>query len=139
MDRIDNAILVAMQNDGRISNKELAAAVGLAPSSCLERVRRLQESGVITGFRADVNPAAVGIRLQAFVLALNWDIELARYHILKMDGPQALADLDPTYPEWHPLISPPGEPQGPMADRLASGSLNTTIGARGHARGTFVA
>ena len=68
MDRIDNAILVAMQNDGRISNKELAAAVGLAPSSCLERVRRLQESGVITGFRAEVDPAAMGIRLQAFVL-----------------------------------------------------------------------
>ena len=67
MDRIDNAILATLQNDGRISNKELAAAVGLAPSSCLERVRRLQDRGVITGFHAEVAPAAVGIGLQAFV------------------------------------------------------------------------
>ena len=46
MDRIDNAILGFLQNDGRMSNKELAAAVGLAPSSCLERVRRLMEKGI---------------------------------------------------------------------------------------------
>ena len=50
-----------------MSNKELAAAVGLAPSSCLERVRRLQDRGVLTGFRADVEPGAIGIGLQAFV------------------------------------------------------------------------
>ena len=83
---------------------------------------------------------AVG-RLQAFVLALNWDIELARYHILKMDGPQALADLDPTYPEWHPLISPPGEPQGPMADRLASdiAALRDVIGHSGGSNNWAVA
>jgi len=67
MDRIDNAILGALQKDGRMSNKELAAAVGLAPSSCLERVRRLQDRGVLTGFRADVEPGAIGIGLQAFV------------------------------------------------------------------------
>ena len=68
MDRIDNAILVALQNDGRLSNKELAALVGLAPSSCLERTRKLQEKGIIKGYRAVVNPAALGIGLQAFVL-----------------------------------------------------------------------
>jgi len=67
MDRIDRAILAALQNDGRISNKELAAAVGLAPSSCLERVRRLQDRGIITGFHAELDPMALGIRLQAFV------------------------------------------------------------------------
>ena len=67
MDRIDDAILAALQNDGRMSNKELAAAVGLAPSSCLERVRRLQDRGVLLGFHADVSPAALNIGLQAFV------------------------------------------------------------------------
>lgn len=67
MDRIDNAILGFLQNDGRMSNKELAAAVGLAPSSCLERVRRLQEKGVLKGFRAVVSPQELGIGLQAFV------------------------------------------------------------------------
>ena len=67
MDRIDDAILVALQNDGRMSNKELAAHVGLAPSSCLERVRRLQDRGVIRGSHADVNTDAMNIGLQAFV------------------------------------------------------------------------
>ena len=67
LDRIDAALVRHLQNDGRISNKELAGKVGLAPSSCLERVRRLRESGVIRGFRADVTPAAIGIRLQAMV------------------------------------------------------------------------
>ena len=67
MDLIDDAILSALQNDGRMSNKELAAAVGLAPSSCLERVRRLQDRGVLTGFHAYVNTDALNIGLQAFV------------------------------------------------------------------------
>lgn len=67
MDRIDNEILAALQNDGRMSNKELAAHVGLAPSSCLDRVRRLQDRGIITGFHAEVDPKSLGIALQAFV------------------------------------------------------------------------
>ena len=74
MDRIDDAILAALQNDGRMSNKELAAAVGLAPSSCLERVRRLQSRGVIKGFHAELDPAALAIGLQAFVF-----VRLARH------------------------------------------------------------
>jgi DNA-binding Lrp family transcriptional regulator len=81
MDRIDNAILVALQNHGRMSNKELAAAVGLAPSSCLERVRRLQDRDIISGFHAEVNPAAMGIRLQAFV-----SVRLARHTRDVLDG-----------------------------------------------------
>jgi DNA-binding Lrp family transcriptional regulator len=67
MDRIDNAILAALQNDGRMSNKELAGTVGLAPSSCLERVRRLHERGVIRGYHAEIDPTGVGIGLQAFI------------------------------------------------------------------------
>ena len=81
MDRIDNAILVSLQNQGRMSNKELAAAVGLAPSSCLERVRRLQERGIITGFHAEIDPAAVGIGLQAFV-----SVRLAQHTRDVLDG-----------------------------------------------------
>ena len=67
MDRIDDKILALLQNDGRLPNKQLAAAVGLAPSSCLERVRRLQEKGVIKGFQATVDPNLMGIGLQAFI------------------------------------------------------------------------
>ena len=67
LDRIDRTILNTLQNDGRLSNKELAACVGLAPSSCLERVRRLRERGVLQRFGAEVDPAALGIGLQALI------------------------------------------------------------------------
>jgi DNA-binding Lrp family transcriptional regulator len=65
--RTDFAILAALQNDARLSNKELAARVGLAPSSCLERVRRLRAGGVLRGFRALVDPRALGIAMEALV------------------------------------------------------------------------
>ena len=67
LDRIDTGITLALQNNARLSNKELAAKVGLSPSACLERVRRLRESGVLRGFVATVNPKALGIGLQAMV------------------------------------------------------------------------
>ena len=59
-------------------------------------------------------------KLQAFALASNWDIELARYRILQADGPEAVSALDPAYPDWHPVSTPPGASQGPMTDRLSS-------------------
>jgi DNA-binding Lrp family transcriptional regulator len=65
MNRTDVRILTELQNNSRISNKSLAAAVELAPSSCFERVRRLQESGVIRGTHADIEPAALGIGIEA--------------------------------------------------------------------------
>lgn len=60
-------ILETLQEDARISNKQLAARVGLAPSSCLERVRKLEESGCFRGFHAELNPKAVGLALEAIV------------------------------------------------------------------------
>ena len=67
LDRIDCGILRALQNDARISNKQLASEVGLSPSSCLERVRKLERCGVLKGFHAEIEPKAVGIALQAMV------------------------------------------------------------------------
>ena len=67
LDRIDVGILTALQNDGRLSNKELAARIGLAPSSCLERVRRLRERGHLRGVHADVNPDTLGVGMQAMI------------------------------------------------------------------------
>lgn len=67
LDRIDYALIALLQKNARLSNKELAARVGLAPSSCLERVRKLVTSGTITGFHADLDPATVGITLQAMI------------------------------------------------------------------------
>ncbi len=67
LDRIDFEILSALQKNARLSNKELAAKVGLAPSSCLERVRRLAEEEILRGSHAEVDPEALGIGLQALI------------------------------------------------------------------------
>ncbi len=67
LDRIDCEILAALQNDGRLSNKELATRVQLAPSTCLERVRRLHASGVLLGYHAAVDPGSLGIGLEALI------------------------------------------------------------------------
>ena len=60
MDRLDRAIISILQDDGRLTNLELAQRIGLSPSPCLRRVKRLEDEGVITGYRAVVDPKAVG-------------------------------------------------------------------------------
>jgi len=67
MDRIDSQIVAQLQKNARIANTELADKVGLAPSSAWERVKRLSQAKTFTGFHAEVDPAALGIRLQAIV------------------------------------------------------------------------
>ena len=67
IDRIDRVILARLQHDARISNKDLAAKVGLAPSSCLTRVRRLEASGALQGYHAEVDPRVYGVTLEALI------------------------------------------------------------------------
>ena len=67
IDDVDRRILAALVADARIPNSALADAAGIAPSTCHGRVRRLQELGVIRGFHADIDPAAIGLPLQAMV------------------------------------------------------------------------
>lgn len=67
LDRIDRAILGELQQNARLTNKELASRVGLAESSCLERVRRLTNAGVLRGFHAEVDARALGVGLQALI------------------------------------------------------------------------
>jgi DNA-binding Lrp family transcriptional regulator len=67
LDRIDFDILDALQKDARLSNKELAARVHLAPSSCLERVRRLRAAGALGAARTEVSDEALGIGVQAMI------------------------------------------------------------------------
>ncbi|WP_030265896.1 Lrp/AsnC family transcriptional regulator [Streptomyces sp. NRRL B-24484] len=67
MDRTDRRILHELQQDGRLTNAELADRVGLTPSPCLRRVRQLERSGVIRGYRAMLDGAAVGRGFQPFV------------------------------------------------------------------------
>ena len=67
LDGVDREILFQLQQDGRLSNVELARRVGLTPPPCLRRVRRLENAGVITGYRAVMDPAAIGRSLEVFV------------------------------------------------------------------------
>jgi Lrp/AsnC family leucine-responsive transcriptional regulator len=67
LDRIDKNILVELQRNGRISNVDLSKRVGLSPTPCLERVKRLEKQGVIEGYKAVVNAENVGASLLVFV------------------------------------------------------------------------
>ncbi|MGV0815669.1 Lrp/AsnC family transcriptional regulator [Mycolicibacterium boenickei] len=67
LDDVDRRILLALHADARMSNSALADAVGIAASTCHGRVRRLQDIGVIRGFYTDIDPAAVGLGLQAMI------------------------------------------------------------------------
>ena len=66
-DDVDLRILEALQRDGRASYAELARAVSMSPSAVTERVRRLEESGVISGYSAVVDPGRLGLDILAFV------------------------------------------------------------------------
>jgi DNA-binding Lrp family transcriptional regulator len=67
LDAVDRRILRLLHGDARITNNALAEAVGIAPSTCHGRVRRLVDGGVIRGFYTDIDPVAVGLPLQAMI------------------------------------------------------------------------
>ncbi|MGW6276947.1 Lrp/AsnC family transcriptional regulator [Kribbella sp. NPDC055071] len=67
LDATDNAILQLLQQDGRMTTAELARAISMSPSSTADRVRRLTDLGVLQGYRALVDPVALGYPLTAFV------------------------------------------------------------------------
>jgi Lrp/AsnC family leucine-responsive transcriptional regulator len=67
IDKIDRRILVELQKDGKITNVELAKTVGLSPSPCLERVKRLEQQGYITGYQAKLDPNMLGAAMLVFV------------------------------------------------------------------------
>ncbi|RJF98251.1 Lrp/AsnC family transcriptional regulator [Noviherbaspirillum saxi] len=76
LDATDFKLLNLLQQDGRMSNLELAEKVFLSPSSCLRRVRMLEESGMISHYSAVLNPAALGLEVDAFVqVTMRRDVE----------------------------------------------------------------
>ena len=90
LDRIDRKILRLLQKDGRLSNKELAAEVHLAPSTCFERVKRLRENGVLLDLNATVDADALGVGLQALVAVRlaqhsREDVESFHRHALSLE------------------------------------------------------
>lgn len=72
LDRLDRNILRVLQQEGRISMKDLGERVGLSITPCIDRVKRMERDGVITGYYAKVDPAALGAKLLVFVeITLN--------------------------------------------------------------------
>jgi DNA-binding Lrp family transcriptional regulator len=69
IDRIDRQILAQLEEDGRLTVTELAARINLSVSPCHRRLRELERSGAVRGYRAIVDPAAVGLAFQALVFA----------------------------------------------------------------------
>jgi Lrp/AsnC family transcriptional regulator, leucine-responsive regulatory protein len=67
LDRYDQHILEVLQEDGRINNQDLADRIGLSPSPCLRRVRALEESGLIEGYRATLDAKKLGLSLMALI------------------------------------------------------------------------
>jgi len=67
LDRYDRRILELLQREGRLSNQELAERIGLSPSPCLRRVRALEESGIISGYRAMLDAKRLGLSLMALI------------------------------------------------------------------------
>jgi DNA-binding Lrp family transcriptional regulator len=89
LDRIDYEILTLLQNNARISNKEIARKVGLAASTCLVRIRVLQTSGVISGFHAEIDPVCLGVGIQAMIAVrlirhFKPDVDAFRSHALSL-------------------------------------------------------
>jgi DNA-binding Lrp family transcriptional regulator len=89
LDRIDYEILALLQNNARISNKEIAKKVGLAASTCLVRIRMLQSSGVVTGFHAEIDPGSLGVGIQAMIAVrllrhFKPDVDAFRSHALSL-------------------------------------------------------
>jgi len=94
LDAADRRILRALQRDGRLSIVALAEQVGLSATPCQRRVRRLEEAGVIAGYAARLDPARLGLPLQAFVLvALESHAEevVERFHRALAERPEVLA------------------------------------------------
>jgi Lrp/AsnC family transcriptional regulator, leucine-responsive regulatory protein len=69
LDRVDSAIVRALQENGRESFAEIGKAIGLSATSVGERIRRLEQSGVIEGYHAHLSPSKIGYQVTAFILA----------------------------------------------------------------------
>lgn len=102
MDRIDAHILRELQEDGRLTNLELAQRVGLSASACMRRVRQLEQDGVIQGYRAVIDPDAVG---RGFEVLVSIEVRRDRETVEAFEA--ALQDI-PDVIEAYRLFGSPG-------------------------------
>ncbi|MEJ8573244.1 Lrp/AsnC family transcriptional regulator [Microbaculum marinum] len=93
IDRIDRKILRELQADGRMTNQALAEKVGLSPSPCLRRLKKLEDDGVIRGFTAIVDQEAYGLPINVFA-----SIRLTR------QSEEALAEFDAAVQKWDEVL-----------------------------------
>jgi len=91
LDRTDRRILAALQEDGRLTNVDLAQRAALSPSPCLRRVKRLEATGVVQGYRAVLDREAIGLGLTVFV-----EIKVERH---SRENAQVLQDALAAMPE----------------------------------------
>lgn len=80
LDAIDRSILEILQADGRITNQELASRIGLSPRACLDRVRKLERSGLISGYMAVLDPRQIGAPMTIVVEVTLKDQTQATHH-----------------------------------------------------------
>ena len=90
LDDIDRQILRDLQQDGRMSNVDLAARIGISAPPCLRRVKALEETGVIRGYHADINPTVLDYNVTVFAL-----VGLANHSDQDLHGFSALANSWP--------------------------------------------
>jgi Lrp/AsnC family leucine-responsive transcriptional regulator len=90
LDAVNRRILVELEADGRLSTAELARRVNLSPPAVAERVRRLEQAGVITGYRAVIDPRAVGYPLAAIVRVRPAPRQLPRIAEIAAELPQVV-------------------------------------------------
>ncbi|WP_170361410.1 Lrp/AsnC family transcriptional regulator [Ruegeria arenilitoris] len=96
IDLKNQQILQELARNGRISNLELADRVGLSPSACLRRVQELERSGVISGYRAVLNPAAMGVGFVAYI-----GVGLGEHTKTAQEGFEKAVQLAPEVVECH--------------------------------------
>ena len=84
LDKIDLKILKILQENSKITNLDLSKKIGLSPAPTLERVKKLEQSGIIESYHAQVNPQTIGLSVKTFALvSLAWQKENALNHFLR--------------------------------------------------------
>jgi Lrp/AsnC family transcriptional regulator, leucine-responsive regulatory protein len=84
LDRIDLRILKILQDNSKITNLDLSKKIGLSPAPTLERVKKLEQAGIIQSYHAQVNPTSIGLSVKTFVLvSLAWQKENALNNFLE--------------------------------------------------------
>ncbi len=84
LDKIDLKILKILQENSKITNLDLSKKIGLSPAPTLERVKKLEQTGIVESYHAQVNPQAIGLSVKTFVLvSLAWQKENALNHFME--------------------------------------------------------